>query len=101
MSESIDTLVKAIENNVGFGTLRSDDLTFKEFNDLFSAKSEIHNLGGASGKIARPVVLDGHSAFAFLAEERAKQDEITKNKEGTIGIVVGGDESYSKSEFEG
>lgn len=66
MSESIDTLEKAIENNVGFGTLREDGLRFDEYEDLFSDLSKIPNLKKAAGKIARPVVLDGPSALVYL-----------------------------------
>jgi len=85
VSESIDNLEKAIENNVGFGTLREDGLRFDEYDDLFSPLSKIPTLKGAAGKIARPVVLDGPSALVYL---KLKEESITIIEEESEGLSM-------------
>ena len=82
MSESIDNLEKAIENNVGFGTLREDGLRFDEYEDLFSPLSKIPNLKEAAGKIARPVVLNGPSALVYLKLKEGGAEPIEEESEG-------------------
>ena len=82
MSESIDNLEKAIENNVGFGTLREDELRFDEYDDLLSPLSKIQNLKKAAGKIARPVVLNGPSALVYLKLTEEEGLPIEEESEG-------------------
>lgn len=95
MSESIDTLEKALGHKVGFGTLRADGQTFKEYHDLMDTDSKIPNLEGAAGKNAKGIVLDGPSALVSLHHLEATSltdflDENNLDTNGTVKEVLSG-----------